>query len=252
MVPVYDALADLITGSSCLGCARPGRLVCPDCRGRVPSRARLLLPDPCPPGLPPTWSCADYEGLVRALVVGHKEHRLLGLTRLLGELLAIAARAAVPSADRVLLVPVPSRRATTRSRGFEPTWAMARAAARQWGPGSSGPGAALADAVRLLALRGRPADQAGLSAVQRAANLRSTMWCPTSHLARLREGQRRASVVLCDDVLTTGATVAEAARALAAVGIGVAGIATVAATRRTHAAHSEHSEGSLVLRGRTD
>jgi len=241
---VYDALADLVAGASCLGCHRPGRLVCPDCRGALPSSARLLAPDPCPVGLAPTWSCLDYDGLARAMVVGHKEHRMLALTEPLGDLLAVAVRAAAPARGPLLLVPVPSRRATVRGRGHDPLWTVTlRAAAvlRQTG--------GQAQAVRLLAVRGRPDDQADLTAQQRAANLAGTLWCPSRLLRRAREAGR---VVVCDDVLTTGSTVAEAQRALAAVGIPCAGIATVAATRRRHHAHSELSGRSLARLDGTD
>lgn len=241
MSVVYDALADLVSGSTCLGCDRPGRLVCPDCRAGLPTTARRLAPDPCPPGLAATWSCLDYDGLAKAMVVGHKEHRMLALTAPLAALLAVAVRAAAPQDGPVLLVPVPSRPATTRSRGHDPLWAMTRQAARLLGPHVR--------AARLLAIRGRPDDQAGLTAVERAANLSGTLWCP-SHLLRRASGAGR--VVLCDDVLTTGATVAEAQRALAAVGVPCHGIATVAATRRRGGLHSELSAGSLVLGHRTD
>ena len=247
MGSVYDALADLFAGSSCLGCARPGRLVCRSCRRGLPERARLLAPDPCPPGLAPSWSCLDYDGLAKAMVVGHKEHRMLGLSATLGGLLAIAIRDALGDGRRLALVPAPSRRATIRVRGHEPTWAMTRHAARVLR--AHGVDAA---ALRLLAIRGRPADQAGLTARQRADNLAGTMWCPSAALTRISEARRSATVVLCDDVLTTGATAAEAQRALTAVGVRVAAIATVAATRRTTGAHSEHSGRALALRPRTD
>jgi predicted amidophosphoribosyltransferase len=83
--------------------------------------------------------------------------------------------------------------------------------------------------VRLLVSRGAVADQAGLDAPARAANLAGSMFCPTARLRRV--AGRRLHVVVCDDVMTTGATAREAQRALQAVGLGVAGIATVAATR---------------------
>ena len=57
-----------------------------------------------------------------------------------------------------------------------------------------------------------------------------------AELRRLARRLPEAHVVVCDDVLTTGATVREAQRALEAVGLGVRAIATVAATRRRHPA----------------
>ena len=78
-------------------------------------------------------------------------------------------------------------------------------------------------------------DQAGLGAAERAANLAGSMCCPSAACAG-SPATPPAAVVVCDDVLTTGATAREAQRALEAAGLGVAGIATVAATRRRLAA----------------
>lgn len=251
---VYDALADLVTGSSCLGCGRPGRLVCRACRAGLPVAARSLAPDPCPPGLAPSWSVLDYDGLAKAMVVGHKEHRMLALRRVLGALLAEAVGAAATGGGEVLLVPVPSRPSTVRGRGHDPLWRVTSTAARLLRR-SGHP----ATPVRLLAVRGRPQDQAGLGARDRAANLAGTQWCPSDLLAATARRHPHGEVVLCDDVLTTGATVAESQRALAAAGVRVVGIATIAATRRTRSgaspaswSHSEHSGRSLAWTRHTD
>ena len=77
------------------------------------------------------------------------------------------------------------------------------------------------------------ADQAGLDARGRAANVAGSMRCPSAALARLARRRGTAYVVVCDDVLTTGATAREAQRALEAVGLVPVAVAAVAATRRT-------------------
>ena len=219
-----DVFADLVLGGRCVGCGRPGRPLCQPCAATLPTLAHPSWPNPVPAGLVTPWSAAAYEGLTRSMVVAHKERRVLALRRPLAGMLAAAAAAAMPLGLPVVLVPVPSRPGSSRSRGHDPTDALTRDAARLLrGHGYD------ASRARLLLSRGAVADQAGLDAHARAANLAGSMFCPTARLRRV--AGRRLHVVVCDDVMTTGATAREAQRALEAVGLGVVGIATVAATR---------------------
>jgi predicted amidophosphoribosyltransferase len=220
------AATDLLLGGRCVGCGEPGRPLCARCRADLPSEARPAWPDPVPEGLAQPWACAAYEGVVRELVLGLKERQLLGLVGPVAAMLAESARRAAPPGP-VALVPVPSRRATVRARGHDPTWAItARAARLLAGAGH--------DVIvqRLLHLRPGVVDQAGLGASERAANLAGSMTCPTAGLRRLGMRRSRVRTVVCDDVLTTGSTAREAQRALEAVGLEVSGVAVVAATRR--------------------
>ncbi|WP_460800848.1 ComF family protein [Nocardioides pacificus] len=229
---MIDALADLLTGSSCVGCERPGRLLCRGCADQLPAGAFSAWPTPVPPGLAPPWAAAEYADAVRQMVVGLKEHRRLALRRPLARLLAGAVLAVIdngPGSGPVVLVPVPSRRAVVRARGHEPTWSLTREAANLLRAGGHD-----VTARRVLVVRRGVADQSGLGAQERAANLAGSLCCPTRSLRRLAHQHPRARFVVCDDVLTTGATAREAQRALEAVGVGVLGIATVAATRRRH------------------
>jgi predicted amidophosphoribosyltransferase len=94
-----------------------------------------------------------------------------------------------------------------------------------------------ATCLPLLRTRRGVADQAGLDATARAANLAGALRAHPPALRRLAgrtaAGQTRpAHVVVCDDVLTTGATAAEAQRALRAVGLPPLAVVAVAATRR--------------------
>jgi predicted amidophosphoribosyltransferase len=229
------AAGDLLLGSCCPGCGRAGWGVCPDCRNLLASRTPFRTrPVPCPPGFPSTVTAAPYDRVLRGLINAHKERDALLLTPVLAELLArsvyaLLGIAELPPGTPVTIVPVPSATGTVRQRGFDATSAMARATARR-----------LPDArplvVRALAQQPGVRDQAGLGARARQQNLAGAF--------RVR---RRLTdpVVLVDDLVTTGSTLAEAARTVRAAGAVVLGAATVAATQRT-AEVKAGSQGTLV------
>ncbi|GAB2444647.1 ComF family protein [Nocardioides hungaricus] len=222
---LVDGALDLLLGGCCLACGRPGRSLCADCADALPDTGRPAWPTPVPPGLAPPWAAGEYADALRALVVAHKEHRVLSLGRPLARLLAAAVAAGLAAAEvdgPLVLVPVPSRPATVRARGHDPTGALVAGAARLTG----------ATAVPLLRTRPGLRDQAGLNAQERAANLAGSLHCPSAALRRLARVRPRARLVVCDDVITTGATAREAQRALESVGLEVVAIAAVAATPR--------------------
>lgn len=231
-VSLRDAYADLVLGGTCVGCARPGRLLCAECRRGLPVGAHPAMPSPPPPGLVPAYATAAYDGTVKELVLGLKERRLLGLARPLGDLLALAVlEAAAPytgSGLPLVLVPVPSRPSSVRARGLDSTAAITTRASRLLGQHGLD-----VRSASLLRTRAGLLDQAGLDAAARAANLAGSMTCPAPGLRRLARRVPRGLVVVCDDVLTTGSTAREAQRALEAVGLSVVAVAAVAATRRT-------------------
>jgi predicted amidophosphoribosyltransferase len=221
-------LAQVVTGRECVGCARPGFDLCQGCRTPLRRGARRADPTPCPPGLPPTYAATAYEGPVREAVVALKERGRTGLLQPLAD--ALTASVAATVLDRtttprsLLLVPVPSSPDAARSRDTAATLDLARTAAR--GLCAVGLPARCWPVVRAVRRR---ADQTGLTSQGRAENLAGSM--------RASAGRRFPAgydVVIVDDVVTTGATLAEAARALRACGIEVIGCAVVAATARRH------------------
>jgi predicted amidophosphoribosyltransferase len=170
-------------------------------------------------------AAGEYDGALKALVNAHKEHQALALAGPLGAVLAAVVRDLVVATGHdggpVVLVPVPSRPDAVRRRGHDPVLRTARAAAGRLR--RTGTDAVVA---RLLVPAVRLADQAGLTAGQRAANLAGALRCRTP------AGPWPPPSVVVDDVLTTGATAREAQRALELAGHRVVGIAAVAATRR--------------------
>ncbi|HNO39110.1 MAG TPA: ComF family protein, partial [Marmoricola sp.] len=84
----------------------------------------------------------------------------------------------------------------------------------------------------LLRQRFRVLDQSALSAIDRRENLAASMMVNRSAHAALVRRARPVTTVLCDDILTTGATAREGQRALEDNGLQVRGIATIAFTSR--------------------
>ncbi|WP_137994662.1 ComF family protein [Streptomyces vilmorinianum] len=210
----WREIAGLVLPVACGGCGRPRTELCPACRadlaGPGPRRVRPL---PEPAGLPVVHASAPYAGAVRSVLLAHKERGALSLAGPLGSALAGAVEAAAErsgasGAVPLLLVPVPSSRRSVRARGHDPTRRIALAAAgrlRRQGRA--------ARVIPVLRQRRAVADQSGLGARGRFANLAGALEVLAGG-ARLME---RGQVVLVDDLMTTGASLVEAARALRAV-----------------------------------
>lgn len=240
---VLAAAGDLLLGAACHGCGEPWWGICRRCRSVVTSRHPYATrPTPCPAGFPLTVTTTPYDAITRQLISAHKERGALGLTPFLAGRLALAVTAVAEASElgprRFVLVPVPSARAAVRERGFDASWAMAVRAARGLRPERD------VRALRLLAQGRSVRDQAGLTATERAANLRGAFrvrrtWrevlASATNLWSDQMGRGAAeqpAVIIVDDVVTTGASLTEAARALRSAGFRVVGAATVAATQR--------------------
>lgn len=236
-------LGDLVLPRECAGCGGGGSGWCDACAAgvddyRFAEGPRPVQPTPCPPGLPTVWSASPYAGPLRRALVAYKDEDRRDLAALLVALLAETLRVAATSCDPagaspVLVVPVPSSRSALRRRGDAPLGVLARGAGARL-PRSEGPGIPVLDALRLA----RPvADQAGLDHRQRARNLEGALALRASCRGRVA-GVR---CIVVDDVLTTGATIAEASRALRDGGAGDVVAVTIAATQRRHGVGGQRS-----------
>ena len=226
------ALTDLVLDHGCAGCGVGDRLLCWSCERALAGAAYAAPPTPKPPGLPTPWAVGAYSGVLREILLAHKEHGRLGLAGPLGDALARAVTGARPGVDEVVLVPVPSRRSAVRSRGHDAIARTARAAARALRRDGR-----VVQVLPLLRIGRRLTDQAGLTSHDRRANVAGAL-CVPSTLHPLVLGR---SVVVVDDVVTTGSTLAEAVRAVRFAGARSVAVAVVAATvRRTDAGDHRH------------
>ena len=218
----WSDLVCLLLPTACPGCGLPDVPLCGACRASL-----LGAPHPAGPlsvpGAPAVWCVGAYAGELRHVLLAWKDggrHDLApvvagALTTLVGD--ALRREAARP----LLLVPAPSGRAAVRRRGADLLAQATTRAATSW----RRRGARVSVAPVLRQGRG-VVDQAGLSTSARWGNVEGSF--RVSRSARVRG----RACLLVDDVVTTGATLAEGRRVLEAAGADVVGAVAVAATPR--------------------
>ena len=200
---VFGDVLDALVPPRCPGCGRRGEVVCARC-------SAALVPAPHDPPPPPVewWTaCFAYTGVARELVARAKyrnERRFIGLV---ARDLAHAVGAAPAPVD--LVTWAPASRARVRAQGVDHGELLARAVA----PAIDAPVAAC-----LLRAPGRA--QTGLGARERRLGPRLDAVRPVE----------AATVLVVDDVATTGGTLGAAGRALRQAGARAVFAATIART----------------------
>lgn len=219
-----NTVIDVVYPPRCAECGRRGRWVCADCARLVsllqpPWCSRCGSPivrpptvcrcDALSPALDRVRSAAPYDGWVRSAIISFKYEGESARDGHLADVLAIAV-SALPPADYVM--PVPLHRKRQRTRGYNQAALLARNVAAACGsPYLDG----------LLRTRETP-QQVGLDAAARRQNV--------SGAFAIRDGVdcRGRSIILIDDVLTTGSTLGACAEVLHEAGATAVYAATLA------------------------
>ncbi|MCB1785007.1 MAG: ComF family protein [Gammaproteobacteria bacterium] len=227
MVNIWPNIAHWF-GSACRLCNAPADGVCQACLAELPRNRNACVRCALPLGTTSTSLCGEclrhpptfdravapllYVAPVDDLIAGFKYHHRLADGRFLADLLAgeLARREPFPQ----LLLPMPSSARRLRERGFNQAAELTRRLARQLGIEWSTAALRRGDGAR---------PQRGLGRAARLRNLQGAFAAAAglpSHIA------------LVDDVITTGATVEAASRALREAGVQQIEVWAIARTPR--------------------
>ena len=152
-----------------------------------------------------------YSPVAQKVILGAKENHLTLADELISRAISNSLQHFLRRERADFLIPIPSRKSATRLRGREFIVEMARPASEKFGLPLRSP----------LSHGRRVRDQSGLNFQERRNNLEGAFVVE-------RVDGLYGSAVLVDDLLTTGATLNEAARALRYAGIQVIGAVTAA------------------------
>jgi predicted amidophosphoribosyltransferase len=223
-------LADLLLPTACAGCAadrvplRHG--ACAECAARLEAlRPFRTAPTPPPPGMPPCVAVGPYAGPLRGALLAYKEKGRHRLARPLGALLATAVAGLAPRGRAVVLIPVPSTAAAARERHGDHMTRLATHAVRRLR--AAGWDACVSQPLEALP---RP-DSTSLTVSGRRSAAESSLRIRRSRIPVLRRATpRKGTLVVVDDIVTTGATLAAVASRLEEAKMQVVGAAVLAAT----------------------
>jgi len=211
IIPVISlsALSELIFPSRCLGCRQLGIGICSTCRASWHPhiyRSRISTVNYSFP----VYSAVAYSPVAQKVLLGAKEGALHDADRLILQALTHSLAYFYSEVGIADLVPIPSRKMNTRKRGrdfiLEQTYEVSRAPSVR---------------VRTILTHSRKVkDQTTLDSRSREINLSQSMSCAN------REESSNIPVIIIDDLVTSGATLREAGRALHGAGYTVIGAVT--------------------------
>ncbi|MEN9953432.1 MAG: hypothetical protein RL028_34 [Actinomycetota bacterium] len=189
------SLLDIVFPATCIVCGIKPTPLCQTC---LPSSSVTALQ-----GFDfPVLTGFRHEGAIEKIITGYKDQQLVSLERPLARLLAQVFQEVELSQFSAIITPARNLK-NYRKRGFDPANRLAKQAFRL-----------MAHAPRVLSLNPtrRLEDQRRLGKTERLRNVAESM--------RL-DKKLTGKVLLFDDVLTTGSTIREMARACLAAGVAV-------------------------------
>ena len=199
---VISELSQLLFPSRCFGCSVLGPSICSACRSSWHPHYYKTKIDRLT-----VHSALLYTPTASKIILAAKESGVKGADELLIDAITHVLNKVIPSNSLYRLVPVPSSKASQRRRGRSFVVDLVSQISQQTG----------IPMIDCLQLSRRVQDQSGLHRDERAINLAG---------AFSLSSRARGELILIDDVVTTGATLREAARAVNSQGFQAVGSVT--------------------------
>ncbi len=191
----FSELSQLLFPSRCFGCQKLGPSICSDCRSSWHSHYYRTKFDSLT-----VHSSLLYTPTASKIILAAKESGMKKADELIIDALCLALQRSKLDTRVSRLVPIPSSKLSQRRRGRSFIVDLVEGISRKTG----------IEMIDCLELSRRVKDQSGLHRQERATNLAGAF--------RL-SSQVRGELILVDDVVTTGATLREAFRAVNSQGI---------------------------------
>lgn len=204
-----SALSELLFPSRCLGCRRLGIGICSQCRALW--HPHIYRTQIAAVGFAfPVYSAVSYSLVAQKVLLGAKEGALHDADKLILQALSHSLAYFYSEIGIADLVPIPSRGINNRKRGrdfiMEQTYALSQKPPVR--------------VRKILSHSRKVKDQTTLNSRSREINLNQSMRCAN------REDSSNIPVIIIDDLVTSGATLREAGRALHGAGYTVIGAVT--------------------------
>ena len=207
-MPIFHTILSTLFPDSCVGCGRSGTLLCAECARKIPP-----APSPEHDFITSVFAYRDFRirALVRMLKYKNARHASAVFAPYLAAALAefVGEEGNFLGSGPTLLVPVPLSKKRRKERGYNQAELLVRGMLRHMPKGSAVLGN---DILKKVVETGKQAD-----ITKRSVRLASLGDCFRASPEKAKEYAGR-TIVLVDDVTTTGATLLAAHKALRAAG----------------------------------
>ena len=208
------SLAELVFPSRCIGCSQLGISICSICRKswhpHIYHRSIKVLDKSYP-----VTSAIEYSPIASRVLLRAKEANQVAADQLLVKAITHSLQYFLKNYGSGDLVAIPSRRSATRKRGRDFMQEITQSVAK----------IETLKSMEILQHQRAVRDQSKLNSHQRTLNIAGA-FSTTCNLAKLAGSGNIGPLIIVDDLVTTGATLAEAIRALRAAGFSVIGAVT--------------------------